>query len=388
MTTILLVVIYIAFISLGVPDSLLGATWPSMYPALGVPVSFAGVIAVITTGGTILASLRSAWLIRRFGTGAVTAVSVGLTAAALLGFSVAPSAAWLCLCAVPLGLGAGSVDAALNNFVALHYNAMHMSWLHCFWGVGATLGPLVMARCMGVNHNWIAGYRVIGLMQIVLVIVLVCALPMWRKMEPVTPRQEPQKKSETGIALLRLPGAKEALLSFTCYCAVETTTGLWAGSYLLLQCGLSAESAAQWTSAFYFGITAARFVCGFLTLRLSDQTLVRAGQILIAAGTVTLLLPLTAVAGGSGFFLIGLGCAPIFPCLLHGTPHHFGSENSGAMMGLQMASAYVGSAVVPPLFGLVAQYVSIALMPYCLGFLLVVMVLMTERLNHKTAHRA
>ncbi|MEG2036829.1 MAG: MFS transporter [Ruthenibacterium sp.] len=386
--TTLLVIIYLSFIGLGLPDTLLGSAWPAMQSELSASLGTAGVISMIVTAGTILASLFSSRVILRFGTGRVTLVSVGMTAAALLGISGASSLPILYLMAIPLGLGAGSVDAALNNFVALHYKAMHMSWLHCFWGVGATLGPLVMARCMGVNHNWIAGYRVIGLMQIVLVIVLICALPMWRKMEPVTPRQEPQKKSETGLALLRLPGAKEALLSFTCYCAVETTTGLWAGSYLLLQCGLSAESAAQWTSAFYFGITAARFVCGFLTLRLSDQTLVRAGQFLIAAGTVTLLLPLPAVAGGSGFFLIGLGCAPIFPCLLHGTPHHFGSENSGAMMGLQMASAYVGSAVVPPLFGLVAQYVSIALMPYCLGFFLVVMVLMSERLNHKTAHRA
>lgn len=381
---LLLVIIYLSFISLGLPDSLLGSAWPSMYVRMGVPISSAGFISMIVAGGTIIASFFSDRIIRRIGTGKVTAISVLMTAVALFGFSVSGSFAELCVWAVPLGLGAGSVDAALNNYVALHYKAKHMSWLHCFWGIGATTGPVIMSIFLRNGGAWNLGYRTISIIQFCLVAVLFLSLGLWKKVVDESAQTEVQQKSSLKLSeLIKLPGAKPALISFFCYCAVESTAGLWGSSYLVLVRGINAGTAAKWISLFYFGITFGRFLSGFVTIKLNQRQMIRLGQAILALGVVLVLLSLPNFILLAGFFLIGLGCAPIYPSLLHETPVNFGSEHSQAIMGIQMACAYVGTTFMPPLFGLVAAHMSYRLFPLYLGALLLLMIVMVELLNKK-----
>ena len=381
MLSILLVITYISFISLGFPDALLGSAWPSMYAGLGVPVSYAGIISMIIAGGTIISSLNSGRLIKKLGTGKVTAISVCMTAAALFGFSISHSFIMLCLWAVPYGLGAGSVDAALNNFVALHYKARHMNWIHCFWGIGATMGPYVMGFCLTRGLAWNSGYRIISVLQVVLTAILIFTIPLWKKVGSSAEQGAISHKSLSIRELIRIPGAKPALTAFFCYCAVESTTGLWSSSYMVMDRGLSAGAAAKWTSLFYLGITFGRFVSGFITLKLGNKQLVRVGQGIAVLGIIALQLPLGNTVMYTGFVLIGLGCAPIFPSLLHATPDNFGKELSQAIMGMQMASAYIGSTFIPPLFGLLAERISIKLYPFFLFAFVMFMIGMVERLN-------
>ena len=389
MFQLLLIIIYLSFISLGLPDSLLGSAWPSMYPQLEVPVSYAGIISMIIAVGTIISSLQSDRLTRRLGTGRVTAISVGMTAAALFGFSVSGSFWQFCLWAIPYGLGAGSVDASLNNYVALHYESRHMSWLHCMWGVGASVGPDIMGYVMTGGGSWKSGYRSIALIQIVLTAILICSLPLWKG--------RPQIVNETGEAVeakplslnevLSIRGVKEVLLCFFCYCALEQTTGLWASSYLTLHKGVPAETAATFASMFFIGITVGRAISGFITMKLSDTQMIRLGQGIIGCGIVVLLLPLGAAASLVGFTLIGLGCAPVYPCIIHSTPAHFGAEQSQAIIGIQMASAYVGTCLMPPVFGLIANYITVKLLPVYLLAILALMIVMHEMLIRRVAHK-
>ena len=379
MVHLLLAVIYLAFISLGLPDALLGSAWPSMYPQFSVPMSYAGIISLIISAGTVVSSLLSDRLTRKLGAGGVTALSVALTAAALFGFSVSRSFWMLCLLAVPYGLGAGSVDAALNNYVALHYGSHHMSWLHCMWGVGATLGPYVMSYAMTGGRGWPGGYRIIALLQAGLTLIVLLSLPLWKKRPDA---QEAEAKPLTLRQTLAIPGAKEVLTAFFCYCALEQTTALWAASYLVLHTGLTEETAAAFAGLFFLGITAGRAVSGFLTFRLSDAAMIRLGCGIIAAGVASLLLPF-AGAALAGFVLIGLGCAPVYPCIIHSTPAHFGAERSQALIGVQMACAYIGVCAMPPLFGLIANHITVALLPGYLAVLLVVMAVMHERVLKK-----
>lgn len=386
MIQLLLPIIYLAFISLGLPDSLLGSAWPSMYPLLGVPVSYAGILSMIISFGTIVSSLNSDRLTRALGAGKVTAISVGMTAAALFGFSVSTQFWMLCLWAVPYGLGAGSVDAALNNYVALHYESRHMSWLHCMWGIGTMVSPMVMGRVLASGGPWTAGYRYIALFQIALTAVLFLSLPLWQKRtgEAAEDGTAPQALSLGQV--FRLPGAKEVMLCFFCYCALETTAGLWASSYLTLTRGVAADTAASFASLFYIGITAGRAACGFLTLKLSDTQMIRLGQGVLAVGVAALLVPGPQLLALAGLVLVGVGCAPIYPSIIHATPDHFGADRSQAVIGIQMASAYVGNLVMPPLFGLLANNITPALFPFYLLVLLVLMVFMHEQLVRKTSH--
>ena len=377
MTSLLLPLIYLSFISLGLPDALLGSAWPSMYTELNVPLSSAGLISMIIAAGTVVSSLMSERLTRRFGLGKVTAFSVGLTAVSLGGFALSGSYWQLCLLAVPYGLGAGSVDACLNNFVALHYASRHMSWLHCMWGIGASVGPHIMGRAITAGQGWHAGYGYIAVLQIVLTFVLLMSLPKWkqptdsgaqsRPMEPVTLRQA-----------LFIRGVREVLTCFFCYCALEQTAGLWASSYLVLKNGLPAEKAASLAALYYMGLTVGRALSGFLTLRLDDRAMVRTGFVLILLGVVC--VPLGGGATLAGLVILGLGSAPIYPCLIHSTPGFFGAGNSQAIIGMQMASAYVGTCLMPPLFGLIAQTVSVALYPLFLSVFLAVMFISFEKL--------
>lgn len=382
MIHLVLAIIYISFVSLGLPDALLGAAWPNMYLDLNTSVSYAGIIFMIISAGTVVSSLLSDRLTRILGTGKLTAISVGITAIALFGFSASDSFFMLCLWAIPYGLGAGSVDASLNNYVALHYAGRHMSWLHCMWGVGATVGPYVMGYMLSGGKHWTMGYRIIALLQVGLALVLFLSLPLWKER-----RIESHGNDEKTLALqevIRIPGVKEIMVTFFCYCALEQTTGLWASSYLVLHKGIDSDTAAFFASLFFIGITVGRAINGFLTIKWNDTQLIRLGQVIIAIGIVVMLLPLGNFAALTGFILIGLGCAPIYPCVIHSTPNNFGVDRSQAIIGVQMASAYVGNIIMPPVFGVIADYMSIRLLPVYLSAILLLMFMMHKRMLEKT----
>ncbi|MBM6941816.1 MULTISPECIES: MFS transporter [Collinsella] len=391
----LLPIIYLAFIGLGLPDSAIGSAWPTMAPDLGAGVSWVGVVTMIISAGTILSSLQSVRVVERFGTGRVTAVSVGLTAAALAGFSVATEFWQLCLLAIPYGLGAGAVDAALNTYVAVHYESQHMSWLHCMWGVGASGGPLIMAQCLGVG-SWSLGFLVLGGLQLAIVIVLTLSLPLWR--DKALPRMaddaddagsgDAEGAPISRRALLRRDGVLAVLICFFCYCALESTCGVWAASYCTFARGIDAQTAASWASLFYIGITLGRGVSGFISLKVSDHNMIRLGQALIALGIGAMLLPLGDTVLLVGLVLVGLGCAPIYPSIIHATPARFGDDVALALTGMQMAFAYVGTLVVSPLFGVIGQGISMELYPPYLLVFLLVMVVAAEKVNALMRRRA
>lgn len=383
MIHLLLIIIYLAFISLGLPDSLLGSAWPTMYQEFSVPVSYAGGISMIIAVGTIISSLQSDRLTRKFGTGKVTAASVLMTAVALFGFSISHSYAVLCLWAIPYGLGAGSVDASLNNYVALHYASRHMSWLHCMWGVGASLSPYIMGYALTGGQGWNMGYRYIAILQVALTAILIFSLPLWKKQSNNDTGKTDGEATTKPLSLrqiLTIPGAKEIMITFFCYCALEQTAGLWASSYLVLRRGLSAETAAGFASLFFMGITAGRAFSGFLTLKLNDTQMIRLGQGFILSGIALLFLPFGNASSLSGLILVGLGCAPVYPSIIHSTPEHFGADKSQAMIGVQMASAYVGTCIMPPIFGFIANHISVSLFPVYLLAILVLMAAMHEKM--------
>lgn len=386
MFQLLLAIIYLAFISLGLPDSLLGAAWPSMYPEFQVPFSYAGIISMVIALGTVISSLMSDRLTKRLGAGLVTAISVAMTALALFGFSFSHSFWVLILWSIPYGLGAGSVDAALNNYVALHYKSRHMSWLHCMWGVGASAGPYIMGFALSHGQNWNGGYRYIGILQVILTFILFISLPLWKK-EKKDAASESDATSDHILTLreiFAIPGAKSVMLMFFCYSAIEQTSGLWASSYLVLHKGVAPETAATFASLFYIGITIGRAISGFITMKLNDTQMIRLGQGIILLGVLALFLPLGSTISLIGFILIGLGCAPIYPCIIHSTPDHFGADRSQAIIGVQMASAYVGTCLMPPVFGLIANNITVALLPAYLILFLVLLSVMHEILIQKT----
>ena len=387
MASLLLAVIYVAFISLGLPDSLLGSAWPTMSQDLNVPVAWAGGISAVISMFTIVSALLSDRMTLKFGAGKVTAVSVALTAAALAGFSVTSNYWVLLAIAIPYGLGAGGVDAALNNYVAIHYESRHMSWLHCMWGVGCSTGPVVMGYA--INHStWNNGYRTIALFQIVLTLILFFSLPLWQKPSADASADENSVPEQRSFSrLIRVPGVKEVLTCFFCYCAVESTAGMWAASYCTLFRGIDAKRAASWASLFYVGITIGRFFCGFITMKLNDQKMIRLGQAVIAVGTILMLLPLGDSLLFIGLILIGLGCAPIYPSIIHETPANFGADLSQGIIGIQMAFAYVGTCLMPPVFGVLGQHISFGLYPVFLMAILILMVVMAERMHRVTAEK-
>ena len=375
MFLLLLSIIYLAFISLGLPDGLLGAAWPSMQQEMNVPISYAGIVSMIIALGTIISSLFSDRLTKRMGAGLVTAISVLLTASALFGFSFSHKFYMLCLWAIPYGLGAGGVDAALNNYVAIHYKSKHMSWLHAMWGIGASVGPYVMSYALTKTSLWNNGYLYIGILQIVLTIILFISLPLWKK----NPSDEPKIIDNKALNLkeiMQIKGVKPVLIMFFCYCALEQTTALWASSYLLTKTSISKEFAASLPSLFFIGITSGRIISGFLTIKFSDSLMIRIGQVTIFLGIIFLLLPFGLVSSMLGLIIIGFGCAPIYPCVIHSTPELFGSDKSQAIIGVQMASAYIGTLAMPPLFGLIANHISIYLYPIYLLIILILMVVM------------
>ncbi len=393
MLSLLLPIIYVAFISLGLPDALLGAAWPVMRNEFNVPLSYAGIVSMIIALGTVVSSLKSDALNIKFGTGKITAASVGMTAIALFGFSVSTQFWQICLWAIPYGLGAGSVDAALNNYVALHYKSHHMSWLHCFWGVGATLGPCIMGAVLTRGGIWNGGYRIISFIQIVLTAILIFSLPLWKKSDEIFLQENSSAKSSEEKSerkplslkeIFKISGAKEICICFFCYSAVEQTSGLWAASFLTLCRNVQPETAATFASLFYFGIMIGRAASGFITFKLNDAQMIRLGETIILLGVICVALPFEKIFSLAGLVLIGLGCAPIYPSIIHSTPAHFGVEKTQAIIGVQMASAYIGTSFMPPLFGLIANHISIALFPAFLALALILMAAMYRALERKT----
>lgn len=404
MLTLLLVIIYIAFISLGLPDSVLGAAWPSMFEVLGVPVGYAGIITMIIAGSTIISSLASNFLNKKLGTGRVMVISVAITATALFGFSISSKFWHLCLIGIPYGLGAGSVDASLNNYVALHYKPRHMSWLHCFWGVGTMIGPIVMSRFIAGGGVWTQGYRAISIFQVILTGVLLLSLPLWKKVEKLEARgirnehecakcperhsPSEEKKSNSDVTLksvVKIPGVLSAVLAFLCYCAIEATTGFWATTYMVFARGIDINLATSWAMLFFIGITVGRFLNGFISERFGDKNMIRVGAGIIFVALVLMTLPISNKwIVLSVFVLAGLGCAPIYPCMIHATPIRFGKENSQALIGLQMACAYSGSTFCPPIFGIIVQKLSIKFLPFYGLLFVIFLIIFTENLNKKT----
>lgn len=383
MINLLLAIIYLSFISLGLPDALLGAAWPMMHLEFAVPVSYAGAISLIIAVGTVASSLLSDRMTRWLGTAKLTAFSALLTALAIFGFSMSHSYWMLCLWAIPYGLGAGSVDASLNNYVAVHYASRHMSWLHCMWALGASVGPYVMGAALSGGMTWNGGYRTISLIQLALTAAVFLSIPLWKKTG--SEGASVPSGSLTLKQIVAIPGAKQVMVGFFCYCALEQTAILWASSYLVIHHGLDPERSASLASLFFIGLTVGRFLSGFVTYKLSDTDMIRLGEGFILVGVGVMLMPFGIMGTLVGLVLAGLGCAPIYPCIIHSTPAHFGEENSQALIGIQMASAYIGICVMPPLFGVIANHISAGLFPWYLLGLNILMYAMTEALDKKTA---
>lgn len=387
MFSLLLVLIYVSFISLGLPDAVLGSAWPLISNVFGVSISSMGIVTIIISAGTIISSLNSSKIIYKIGVHKVTTFSILFTAIGLLGFAASPSFIVLCLWAVPYGLGAGSIDSALNNYVAIHLESRHMSWLHCMWGLGATLGPYLMGMVLIQGLSFRIGYLVLFGLQIFLFTLVLLSGPIWKSgsnENEITNNQEKQMELLSIKEIFKIPGVKQIAFSFFCFCAMEQTTGLWASSYLVYNRGVTSEVATAFAALFYLGITIGRGICGFLTIKYTDKHMIKMGTFIMAMGIVILGIPGGEYLAFIGLGLIGLGSAPVFPCIIHSTPYCFGVKNSQAVIGVQMASAYTGTLIMPAFFGIISKQISINLYPFYIGILVVVMFLMYEWMIRKT----
>lgn len=392
MASLLLAIIYLAFISLGLPDSLLGSAWPEMHQVMGVELSAMGIVTTLISVGTVVSSLLSDRLTSKFSTQAIVSVSVGLTAVGLMGFSFAPTFATLCLFAIPYGLGAGSIDAALNNYVALHYTSRHMSWLHCFWGVGTVVSPYIMSYALGTELGWAGGYRIVGGIQICILAILIATLPVWKKVghkaEKSLDEVADEPRQSVGlIGSLKIRGVPYVLLGFLGYCAAESTVMVWASTYFFEAKSTTEEVAAALGSLFFIGMTVGRFFAGFISNRIGDKNMIRIGLAVSAVGVIIIAIPASLPLAISGFLLIGLGFAPIYPSIIHSTPNSFGKENSQAIIGIQMAAAYLGATLAPPIFGLIANYVEIKLLPLYIAIFMILSFVMLELLNKQAEEK-
>ncbi len=381
MYILLLSVIYLAFISLGLPDSMLGAAWPTIYAEMNIPISYMGLVSMIISGGTIFSSLLTDRVVAKFGTRTVTAVSILLTALALFGFSASTEFYMLCLWAIPYGFGAGAVDASLNNYVALHYSSKHMSWLHCFWGVGTIISPYIMGYAL-THSTWQDGYRAVSFIQVAIAAAVLLSFPLWR-INGQKSAEEAEVKPIGLISAVKIKGVLPLLIGFFAYCAAEATAMLWTSSYFEGVFNASKDEAALLGSLFFIGMTAGRFLSGFITDRLGDSRMIRLGAAIAGVGIILTAIPIKEVAI-AGFVIFGLGCAPIYPCIIHSTPIRFGSERSQSIIGIQMASAYLGSTLMPPVFGLLGGGLSLHIMPLYLSLFMLLMLVMIIRSDKQT----
>lgn len=383
MSTLLLVVIYIAFIGLGLPDSLFGTAWPAIYTEFALPVSMGGVYSVLACAGTVASSLCSARMVNRFGTGRVVAFSTALTAVGLICNMFVPSYVWMCLISIPLGFGAGGVDAALNDYVALHYNASQMSFLHCFYGVGVSLSPYLMSLALADDAAWRDGYRMAFFFQAGITAVTFIALPLWKRMQKehqaVHPEDAPPRVL-TMREMAKLPAVRTVWVFFTTACAIEFTCGQWGSTFLVEARGLPLDAAARTVMLFYVGMATGRFLSGVLGSRFSSWQLIKMSMCAMFTALILLILPFGTVCAAIGLFLIGLGTGPIFPNMTHLTPKNFGRDVSQAVIGSQMAFSNFGIMVFPPLFGLLAQAIGEWLFPWFVLMLFAAMAWATFRL--------
>lgn len=381
MATLLLIIIYISFIGLGLPDSLLGTAWPEMYVNLNIPVSFEAIGNSIIVIGTIISSLNAAKLIKKLGTYRIVLFSTFLTACAIVGYGLVPNFYFFLLIGIPMGLGAGAVDTALNNYLAIHYKASQMNWLHCFWGIGAMTGPIVMSSFIHNKMGWRYGYFVIGAIQMVIVILLLISRPVWKL------HKETNSSEETVVMkffdLVKVKGVKLAMLTFLCYCATEYIIVCWGSTYLVKSREVTSAVAAGWLSIYYLGITGGRMLCGFIALKVNNRTLIRTGLFTVLLGAVILMLPLPSFAALIGFAFVGFGCSPVFPGMMSETPKRFGNRLSQSVIGLELTSAYTGVLVIPTLFGFLAARINISLLPFLLAVLVIIMLISTTILNNK-----
>ncbi|MEX1308507.1 MAG: MFS transporter [Eubacteriales bacterium] len=386
---VLLVLIYLAFISLGLPDSILGVAWPAVRADWGMPLDAAGLIVFITICGTVISSFSSGYFIKKFGTGKLTTISCFMTGLALLGYSFAPSYIWLLLLGLPLGLGAGAVDTGLNSYVALHYKSHHMNWLHSFWGVGSTLGPIIIGSTLSAGLSWRIGYRTISLIQLGLALILLVTLPVWKKHKALVTIKDPViDESETKHKLfdktvIQTKGLIFALGTFLFYCAVEISVGLWGSSYLVQAKGIAVDTAAYWVALYYASIMTGRIVSGFITFKVSNKIMIRSGAALALFAVILMILPLPASFSVVPMILVGLGLSPIFPAMIHETPKRFGKDKSQTIIGYQMGFAYIGSAIFPPLIGFIITQTSMMMLPALLIFCTLGVIFCTEMLTKK-----
>jgi fucose permease len=383
MYSLMLAIIYLTFVALGLPDALFGSAWIIIREEMNVPLWYAGIMSAIISIGTIISSLMSDRIVKKFGTGLSVIAGIMLTAGALFGFSFSGSFFMLCAFALPYGLGAGAIDAALNKHVALYYKSKHMNWLHCCWGVGATISPYIMSYSLIHSAGWSDGYRTVAFLQVIMLAILVMTLPLWKKQKTTKTTEQEQNRAVLKLSeIVRIRGVKFILPAFFAYCALEQTAGLWASSYLVLHRNISPETAARYASFFFLGITAGRFLCGFISDKIGSRNMIRTGTLVMLTGIAAVWLPgLPNFVCLNGLIIIGLGCAPVFPAIIHATPANFGKENAQAIIGVQMASAYTGITLMPPLFGFLADNITVGLYPVFLFVLAAVMLFMTEKLN-------
>ena len=379
MYTLLIIIIYLAFISLGLPDSLLGAAWPIMHQELNASISSMGIIAMVISATTIISSLFYNNLRKKFSTGIITTVSIFLTAIAIFGFSYCKNMTAIILCSIPYGLGAGAIDAALNNYVAIHYSSKIMSWLHCFWGVGTIISPFVMSYALA-NSTWHSGYRTVAYIQIIIGIIMLASLPIWKINKEKDDREEESTKSIGILSALKIKGVPSLLMGFFAYCATETTAMAWSCTYLVEVKQIDEPTAAALASSFFIGLTVGRFLGGFITDKLGDRKMILLGTSILAVGLFFMIIPSSNYTISLiGLIISGLGCAPIYPCIVHSTPYNFGKENSGALIGIQMASAYLGSTFMAPLFGVIGKHLGFHLFPLYMAIFAILMIFMLEK---------
>lgn len=373
MATILLVFIYIFYIGLGVPDSLLGAAWPAIYSELSVPVSYASFISSIISCGTVFSSLFSTRVIAKLGTPRVTVLSTSLTAIALLGFSCSHNFLWLCICGIPLGIGAGSIDTALNNYVALHYTSMQINFLHCFYGVGVTISPYLMSLALSDNMNWRGGYRTVFFIQLTIAALSVISLPIWKKVKQALPQEEPIRVLSLS-QMLRRRKIWASCGVFLGISSLESTCLIWGSTYLSESVGMSAAVAAALITFYFIGMTVGRLLSGLLTIKYSDWQIIFSGQAVIFVAIILLLMQTNAIITALGLFLIGLGNGPVFPNITHLTPGLYSKETSQSIIGIEMAFSNLSIMLTPILFGVVTTYTGVAIFPKFLLIMFLIMI--------------
>ena len=387
MFTLLLLVIYIAYIGLGLPDSLFGTAWPAIYPQWGLPISHANFVTIINCMGTTTASMLSARIIKKLGTGGVTALSTALTAVSLLGISYSQNFWWICILSLPLGLGAGAIDTALNNYVATHYSASHMSFLHCFYGVGITVSPYIMSLALSDNSTWQKGYRLAFFVQLGITLVMILALPLWKKVKTTEEASGEEDNEILVLSYKQMLGNTSIvmiLLAFMTSCALEAMCNIWGATYLVDAKGFHPEKAASLIMFYYIGFTLGRFLSGVLANKLSSWFLTCSGISICGLATIIILLPLPGIFSAVGLCLMGFGVGPIFPNLTHLTPIIFGKKISQSVIGAEMAMSYVAYMGIPFVFGLLARNISIHVYPWFVAVIFATCIICIFKVRKKT----